>query len=262
MWEKRLPDLEGSYGCTAKGLLIMRILNIFLTLLLVVLFAAAFTVFFDQAILVRKDTIYKASTTEKVVALTFDDGPSPRWTPLILGELKKAGVKATFFMAGTHVEKYPDIARRVAAEGHEIGNHTYDHHGIFYYTPQELEKEIRVTEQIIRGATGITTVYFRPPKAWITDAEKLQVKDMGYQVVLWTLNSKDWVTFDDKYIARYLLKHVQPGDIILFHDSGGVFGIENGDREETVKTLPMLIEGLARKGYRCVTISELLKAKK
>ncbi len=225
------------------------------------LFAAA-SIFFDQAVFVRKDTVFKVATADKIVAITFDDGPSEQWTPQILDELKAAGVKATFFMLGEHVEQYSDIARRVAEEGHEIGNHTYDHRGLLYFTPQELEQEIRDTERIIRDATGLSTVYFRPPKAWITAVEKKQLKEMGYQVVLWTLNSKDWVTFDDKYIAKYLLKHIQPGDIILFHDSGGVFHIDQGDREETVKTLPILFKGLQQKGYRCVTISELLSASK
>jgi peptidoglycan/xylan/chitin deacetylase (PgdA/CDA1 family) len=231
-------------------------------LLLIFFLAAVIFVLFDQAIIVRKDTIFKVSTAEKAVAITFDDGPSLQWTPKILDELKKADVKATFFMIGKHVEQYPEIARRVAAEGHEIGNHSYDHHGIFFYSPEELDRNIRYAERIIRDITGVTTAYFRPPKAWISDTEKQQVKSMGYQVVLWTLNSKDWVTFDDKYIIKHILIHIQPGDIILFHDSGGVFGTENGDRHETVKTLPRLLEELKSRGYRCVTISELLRSNK
>lgn len=160
-------------------------------------------------------------------------------------------------MIGKHVEQYPEVARRVAKEGHEIGNHTYDHHGIFYYTKEELDKEVSDTEEIIRTVTGVSTVYFRPPKAWITDNEKKWLKDKGYHVIMWTLNSKDWVTFDDKYILKYILKRIQPGDILLFHDSGGVFGIDHGDRHETVKTIPRLVEELTRRGYRFVTISEL-----
>jgi peptidoglycan/xylan/chitin deacetylase (PgdA/CDA1 family) len=81
---------------------------------------------------------------------------------------------------------------------------------------------------------------------------------MGYKVILWSLNSKDWVTFDDKYIIRYLVKRTRPGDIILFHDSGGAFSIEGGDRHETVLTIPRLVEKLKEKGYKFVTVSELL----
>lgn len=220
------------------------------------------TIFFDQAVLVRKNTFYLAHVKEKVVALTFDDGPSAEWTPKILDELKRTDVKATFFMLGEHVLRYPEIAKRVVNEGHDVGNHTIHHTVLIFSGVEELEREIIGNEKIIRDATGKTTILFRPPKAWLTDKEKALIHKLGYQVVLWTLNSKDWVSFDDKYIVRYIMKHIQPGDIILFHDSGGVFGTEGGNREETVRTIPRLINVLRSKGYRFVTVSELLKMDK
>lgn len=223
---------------------------------------AALTVFFDQAVLIRHDTFYHAGTKDKVVAVTFDDGPSPNWTPSILDELKAADVKATFFMLGQHVLKYPDVARRVAAEGHEIGNHSFDHHGIFFYTVEEAEQEVLECEKAIKDVTGVSTRYFRPPKAWINDEEKTAFARMGYKVILWSLNSKDWVTFDDKYIVAFIDKNIRPGDIILFHDSGGVFGVDGGDRHETVKTIPKLVKKLKDRGYRFLTVSELLKIDK
>jgi len=232
-----------------------------IAIILIVLGAgvAAFSIFFDQAVIVRKGTIYQVEVPEKVVALTFDDGPSPEWTPKILDELKKAGVKATFFMIGKYVEKYPQIARRVAEEGHDIGNHSYDHKVLIYYRMKTLEREINEAEKVIKDVTGVETHYFRPPKAWLTYKEKEKIKEMGYEVVLWTLNSKDWVTFDDKYIVKFLVHNVKPGDIILFHDGGGVFSTEGGNRRETVKTIPQLVEKLRAKGYRFVTITELLR---
>ncbi len=228
------------------------------TIILVLLGVVCITIFFDQAVLVRKGTVYRIRASEKVVALTFDDGPSPVWTPQILDELKKAGIKATFFMLGDHVEQYPDVARRVAAEGHEIANHTYDHQTILYYNPEELKNEISHAQKVIEDITGIKTRYFRPPKAWLSQAEKQQIKEMGYTTILWSLNSKDWVTFHDKQITAYILGHIRPGDIILFHDSGGVFSHQGGNRKQTVKTIPRLVEKLKEKGYRFVTISELL----
>jgi len=222
---------------------------------------AVFTIFFDQVVIVRKGTIYHIDESKKVVALTFDDGPSPIWTPKILDELKKADVKATFFMLGEHVGRYPEMARRVAEEGHEIGNHTYSHHVLIYYKMDELEKEIRDAEKAIKNITGQTVRYFRPPKAWLTAEEKRKIEQMGYKIVLWNLNSKDWVTFDDKYIIKYILQHIRPGDIILFHDSGGVFTTEGGDRHETVRTIPKLVEKLKERGYQFVTITELLNMK-
>lgn len=233
--------------------------TIVLLFVVIGLAVAALVVFFDEAILVRKGTVYRVANGEKLVALTFDDGPSPVWTPQILDELKKADVKATFFMTGQHAEKYPAVAKAVAVAGHEIGNHSYDHHVLLYYTPQELEKEIKDAQQAIKEATGRTTTLFRPPKAWITGSEKTQIRELGYHVVLWSLNSKDWVTFDDEIVVSYLTHAIAPGDIILFHDSGGVFSTEGGDRHETVKTIPDLVAKLRTQGYQFVTVSELLE---
>jgi peptidoglycan/xylan/chitin deacetylase (PgdA/CDA1 family) len=221
--------------------------------------AGVFTVFFDQAVLVRKGTVYRVPVSEKLVALTFDDGPSPVWTMRILDELKKADVKATFFMLGKHVAEYPLAAQRVAGEGHEIENHGYSHRVLLYYKAKELEDDIRQAEETIKEVTGKTTKYFRPPKAWITGEEKNKLQEMGYQVVLWSLNSKDWVTFHDKHIRRYILHHIRPGDIILFHDSGGVFTTEGGSRRQTVRTIFRLVEQLKEKGYKFVTVDELLQ---
>ncbi len=123
---------------------------------------------------------------------------------------------------------------------------------------EELETELRDTEKIIKNVTGKTTIYFRPPKAWLTPREKEKIKAMGYKIILWSLNSKDWVTFDDKYIVRFIMHRIRPGDIILFHDSGGVFSTEGGDRSETVKAVSRLIEKLREKGYKFVTITGLL----
>ncbi len=232
-----------------------------LAFLLIGVFAltvVCFCVFFDQAVLTRRGTVYHVRTDKKRVALTFDDGPSPRWTPKILDELKKAGVKATFFMIGYHVQKYPEIARRVVAEGHMVGNHGFAHSVILYYTPAEIEEEIRYAEHVIREATGVTTRFFRPPKAWLRRAVKQKIQAMGYRVVLWSLNSKDWVSFNHKYIVHYIASRVKNGDILLFHDSGNVFSREGGHRGQTVETIPHLVEVLRKKGYEFVTIEELL----
>lgn len=230
--------------------------------ILIGILMAAFFFFFDQAVLLRRGTFYRAEIPEKVVAITFDDGPSPVWTPAILEALDKAGVKATFFMLGEHVRKYPKAAKLVAEAGHEIGNHSMHHNNFIYYDKFEVEKDIKDTENIIKQVTGRTTRLFRPPKAWLSKREKKKIREFGYEVVLWSLNSKDWVNFDDKYIVRYLVKNVRPGDIILFHDSGGFFKSEEGNRIETVNAIPRLVEKLVERGYRFVTVSELLELNK
>lgn len=230
-----------------------------LVIIILPLGIAAFCAFFDQAVIVRRNTLYHVVIEDKVAALTFDDGPSAQWTPKILDVLNKYNVKATFFMIGEHVLRYPDIARRVALEGHEIGNHTFDHHVLVYYKPEELIEEIKKAEKVIQETTGEKTILFRPPKAWILPSEKAIINKLGYKTILWSLNSKDWVNFDDKYIVRYLVHHIKPGDIILFHDSGGVFNTEGGNRKETIKAVERLIEKLRERGYRFATVSELLR---
>jgi len=232
--------------------------TIFFILGMSVLCLLCFCVFFDQAILTRRGTIYRVKTKKKRVALTFDDGPSKEWTPKVLDELKKVNIKATFFMIGHHVKEYPDVAKRVADEGHTIGNHGYAHSVMLYYTPAEIEEEIKYTEHVIREITGKTTQIFRPPKAWLRKAIKEKIKSMGYDVVLWSLNSKDWVTFNHKYIVKYLSLRIKNGDILLFHDSGNVFSREGGDRSQTVKTIALLVETMKKKGFEFVSIEELI----
>jgi peptidoglycan/xylan/chitin deacetylase (PgdA/CDA1 family) len=217
-----------------------------------------FCIFFDQAILTRRGTIYQGNANDKKVAITFDDGPSPVWTPRILDALRESGVKATFFMLGQHVHKYPHIARRVAAEGHTIGNHGYAHSVMLYYTVSEIEEEIQYTQQVIRQVTGVTTRYFRPPKAWLRRVIKKTIQAMGYEIVLWSLNSKDWVTFHHQRMVRYLVSQVKNGDILLFHDSGHVFRREGGDRTQTVAAIPLLVAELKARGFAFVTVDELL----
>ena len=234
------------------------LLIIFFSIVGIALGAVCFCVFFDQAVLTRRGTIYRVKTDKKQVVLTFDDGPSPEWTPKILDELKNAGIKAVFFMIGHHVQKYPEIARRVAEEGHTIGNHGYAHSVILYYTPAEIEEEIKYTEHVIEKHTGQTTKYFRPPKAWLSRPIKEKIRSMGYQTILWSLNSKDWVSFNHKSMVRYLTRNIQSGDILLFHDSGNVMSTEGGNRVQTVKAISLLARALKDRGFEFVTIEELI----
>lgn len=234
------------------------VFGVLLSLVGIVLCTVCFCIFFDQAILTRRGTIYRVKTDKKHVVLTFDDGPSPIWTPKILDELKNENIKATFFMIGHHVQKYPDIAKRVADEGHTIGNHGYAHSVMLYYKPAEIEEEIKYTEYVIKEITGVTTKYFRPPKAWLRRTIKEKVKSMGYETVLWSLNSKDWVSFNHKTITRYISKHIKNGDILLFHDSGNVTSIEGGSRLQTVKTISLLARTLREKGFEFISIEELI----
>lgn len=233
-------------------------LKILLAVCILTIGIIAFCLFFDQAVLVRRGTVFRVQTKSKKIALTFDDGPSKIWTPKILDELKEAQVKATFFMIGAHVKNFPDIARRVAQEGHTIGNHGYAHSVLLYYTDEEIEEEIKYTEFVIKEVTGHTTKYFRPPKAWLRSSEKRKIKSMGYEVVLWSVNSKDWVPFPYQQMVYSITHRIKNGDILLFHDSGGVLKAEGGNRTQTLLAIPMLARALRSKGFEFASIEELL----
>lgn len=219
-----------------------------------------FCLFFDHAVLTRQGTIYRVPAAIPKIALTFDDGPSPVWTPLILDELQKHRAKATFFVIGHHVKSYPEVARRIVREGHVIANHGYAHSVILYYTPAEIEEEIKYTEQVIKETTGQLTRFYRPPKAWLISPLQKKIKSLGYDVILWSLNSKDWTPFfDAQGWVHQVSQKIKPGDIILLHDSGNIFSAEGGDRSQTCEAVSHLVPALRKRGFEFVTVEELLK---
>ena len=241
------------------GVLIGKILLFLGLFLLTVIW---FCLFFDHAVLTRQGTIYRVPDSKNKIALTFDDGPSAVWTPLILDELQKQGAKATFFVIGHHVRSYPKIAQRIVREGHLIANHGYAHSVILYYTPAEIEAEIKYTEQVITETTGQATRYYRPPKAWLISPLRRKIKSLGYDVILWSLNSKDWTPFfDAQRWANRVSQKIKSGDIILLHDSGNIFSAEGGDRSQTCKAVSCLVPELRKRGFEFVTVEELLEAR-
>ncbi|MBF0478955.1 MAG: polysaccharide deacetylase family protein [Candidatus Omnitrophica bacterium] len=244
------------------NLVVTHRIKIIIALFTIIVILVSLMLFWDESVMMRKGAFYHARIPEKVVALTFDDGPSEKWTPKILDELKKADIHATFFLVGKHVQQYPGIVKRVVSEGHEIGNHTMSHRLLIDMPMKDAIKEVTDGETEIERVTGIHTTLFRPPKAWISNQQKTALHKLGYTVVLWRINTKDWVNFDDKLIVHYVEKKIKPGDIILFHDAGGAIKSEGGNRQETVDTIAPLAAGLRKKGYRFATISELLALQK
>ena len=186
------------------------------------------------------------------IALTFDDGPSSQSTPKILDILKKYDVKATFFVLGKFIEKNKDILTREAYEGHIIGNHTYTHAKGTITDIEKISSELVRTDDLITLYTGRSVDYFRPPfgfENWrfLTEAELLD-----YTIVLWTLDVADWNRKrTEKNITSKILKLTRNGTIILLHD-GGV------SREALINALPVVIKGLKKKGYKFVTIDEMI----
>ncbi|MGA7462741.1 MAG: glycosyltransferase [Candidatus Korobacteraceae bacterium] len=209
-------------------------------------------------------------TQEKKVALTFDDGPDPTWTPKILDVLKQYGAKATFFLIGAEVEKFPGIAKRIYNEGHEIGNHTFTHPDVSNISRRYFEVELNLTERLFESKLGVKPVLMRPPYA-IDEAPDTadQVRplewsqDMGYITVGEKIDPNDWRDNPRptaEGIAAEVMKNLPPcapnnqvrcGNVILFHDGGG-------DRSQTVKALAIILDELKQRGYQVVPVSELM----
>jgi peptidoglycan-N-acetylglucosamine deacetylase len=199
------------------------------------------------------DAIWNAKTQKKIVALTFDDGPHPLYTPPILKLLETYNAKATFFVIGERVKKYPEIVQAEAKQGHEIENHTYGHHFLSELSKKKLKEEMKKTDTIIRETTGLSTAFFRPIGGYYNRQIIRTAREEGYRVIIWTWNqdSKDWKEPGAAKIAENILSDTMPGDIILLHDGGG-------DRSQTVEALKIILPQLKKAGYEMVTVSELL----
>lgn len=189
----------------------------------------------------------------KKIAITFDDGPHKEYTPKILDILKKHDVRGTFFIIGTNADQYPEIVKRTVSEGHEIGSHTYYHRHISAMDENELKEDLEKNEQSLLALTGEKPTLFRPPEGVCNDKVKNTAKEMGYSIIMWTVDTSDWQGIDSARIVGTVKKKVNPGAIILFHDY--VSG-----RSGTPEALEKLIPFLKSEGYTFVTVSELLKS--
>ncbi|MFH1295375.1 MAG: polysaccharide deacetylase family protein [bacterium] len=196
----------------------------------------------------------------KKVVLTFDDGPDKLYTPQILDILKAHQIKATFFVIGTKVSTEPDLLKRIAAEGHEIGIHTFTHPNIHHISVQQLEMEINASQKLITSLTGLQTKLFRPPYGddlqpqTTTDLTHLnKIGELGYYTVGFGVDPKDWQNPGVSYIVENTLSQLNSGrgNIVLLHDAGG-------SRRQTLLALPTLITQLKNQGYEFVDVSTLL----
>src|SRR6266566_414180 len=195
---------------------------------------------------------------EHQVAITFDDGPDPRWTPKILDILKAANVKATFFVVGVNAERYPALVRRIVNEGHEIGNHTYYHPNLALCWPEHIRLELNATQLLLETITGRATALFRPPYAADTSPTQLSeliplqiAEDLNYLVVLENIDPQDWAKPGADIILRRIKQQRHDGSVILLHDAGG-------DRSQTVEALPRILDWLHTRGDTVVALSTLL----
>ena len=187
---------------------------------------------------------------DKLVALTFDDGPWPGQTDAVLQILKDNGAKATFFMLGYLVRRNPELARRVGAEGHVIGNHTMGHTMLTKVSPRVVDAQIARGQSVIKKASGVTPGWFRPPGGDISPDVWSRARSASLRIAMWDVDPQDWRRPPAASIAAAVVKRVRPGSIVLLHDGGG-------DRRATIAALPVIISSLKAKGYRFVTLDEL-----
>jgi len=183
------------------------------------------------------------------VALTFDDGPDPRYGPAVAAILKQKNVPATFFLVGMRVKEHPEVARLLARDGFELANHTYNHQSLPALKPHEIANELRLCDADIAQATGRHTALMRPPGVQYNDKVLGVAKALGYVTVSWTVGAKDYAkdTTAD-FIRERVLGRAAPGAIILLHQ----------DTPATVSALPAIIDGLRAQGYQFVTVSRML----
>jgi len=197
------------------------------------------------------DVVYSWNSSEKKIALTFDDGPHPVHTPEILDILDEYGIRATFFVIGQNIEFWSDLVARESEAGHEIGNHTFTHKNLKILDLCSIEKEISETENAVFSCTGIRTKLLRPPEGKVGEELCRMAKNSDYTVVCWSVDTRDWAHTPSDDIVNNVLSSVEGGDIILFHD------FVSGE-SPTPDALRRIIPVLLREGYEFVTVSELI----
>ncbi|MFI9245946.1 polysaccharide deacetylase family protein [Streptomyces sp. NPDC053086] len=187
------------------------------------------------------------------VALTFDDGPDPVYTRRILEILDRYGVRATFFCVGHHVAALPDEVRRIVAAGHEVGNHSWSHPFLPDLTPDQLREQIDRTAEAVARVTGEAPTWFRPPYGALTPEVLATLEGHPTTMTMWDVDSRDWSRPGPERIAATVLESAGPGSVVLLHEGAG-------DRGQTVRALPSIIEGLLERGLEPVTVGELSAA--
>ncbi len=217
------------------------------------LFTAFFALLFLLSLLLpteAKSGFSHGERDSKKIALSFDDGPHPRFTPAILSILEKYDIKATFFMIGCNVEHYPEVAKKVMEMGHEIGNHTYSHPHMKEISIATLTEELQKTEAVLSKIGIPKPSLFRPPEGFRSKDQISAVETEGYKTIIWSLDTHDWQGRAPCEIVSVVMNGIQGGDILLFHDYTS--------RKNTITALEQLIPKLLKDGYEFVKVSDLM----
>ncbi|WP_027343455.1 polysaccharide deacetylase family protein [Hamadaea tsunoensis] len=197
--------------------------------------------------------VYHVPTTEKLVALTFDDGPMPDWTPRVLATLREVDAPATFFLIGEHLRAYPQLAKGGLYDGHEVGNHTWTHDDLAMMDRDAARTEMRRCHDQIVQTLGRAPKIMRPPWGHMAGSTLIAADELGYDVILWSqrMPENEYVHNPSGIVDR-TVRDVRPGAIILAHDTGP------SDRLVTIANLAGIVNGLRAAGYKLVTVSQLL----
>jgi peptidoglycan-N-acetylglucosamine deacetylase len=202
-----------------------------------------------EAILPEKLAYNSCNVEGMYIAITFDDGPNAQLTPKLLDVLKQRGIRATFFVVGKNVEEYPDIVGRMALEGHEVANHSWSHPALTKLGTESFRKQIENTNEAIAKVTGKRPVLMRPPYgATSVSLNKRLVEQFGLKVILWSVDPLDWKYRNSNRVYNLIVQNTRPGSIILAHDIHAT----------TVAAMPETLDALLGKGYKFVTVSELI----
>jgi peptidoglycan-N-acetylglucosamine deacetylase len=198
-------------------------------------------------------TYAQARVDQPYIAMTFDDGPSAENTPRLLEMLKQRNIKATFFLIGQNVVSNPDLVRRILAEGHEIGNHSWTHPQLSKLSDDRVTAEITQTQDAIKDASGFTPTLLRPPYGAITPRQREWIENrFGLNIILWSVDPFDWKRPGASVITQRILSQTRPGAIILSHDI----------HKQTVDAMPATLDALIAKGYKFATVSQLIAMNK
>jgi peptidoglycan/xylan/chitin deacetylase (PgdA/CDA1 family) len=191
--------------------------------------------------------------TQPVVAMTFDDGPHPSLTPKLLDLLKERNIKCTFFLIGQNVKAYPQIVRRIIAEGHEIGAHTYTHCSLTSRSDAQIRSELQRSEEVLMSAANYRPQLIRPPYGAInTRIKQLMFSEFGYSTIMWSVDPQDWRRPGVSVVTSRLVSGARPGAIMLAHDI----------HPPTIQAMPAMFDQLLAKGYQFVTVSQLMNMEK
>jgi len=197
-----------------------------------------------------KTTVSSVHVDGPYIALTFDDGPNQKLTPRLLDLLAEHHIHVTFFVLGENAEQHPEILQRAAREGHEIGNHSWSHPNLAKLSEENVRSQIKRTEELITNITGSRPAVFRPPYGSLTTHQKHFIHDeFGYEIILWDVDPLDWKEPGPSVVSNRILKETRPGSIVLSHDI----------HAQTIQAMPATLTELEAKGFKFVTVSQLLK---